>query len=341
MLLYKVKRLKLDVHEQIVIQNKLTKMNNEQDIEIKTLRKEIQILKTKMFNFDFVKQNNQITFYTGLQNISAFEWIISRIESNIALLRCKIITSSLTIRDKVLMVLMKLRLGLLNEDIAHRFHVSRSAVQRIFKKVLPLLAAAVENLIIWPDRDVTRASLPRSFKKAYKDTVGIIDCTEIFIQRPSDLTARAEVYSTYKNHSTVKYLVCVSPTGGVMFLSCGWGGRVSDKEITLKSKFLDFTQPGDLVLADRGFLIEEELNRIGAYLKMPYFKRGKNQLSAGEVDTSRQLSNVRIHVERVIGSLKKFHILQNTLPLTLAPLIDKIMIAICGINNLNRSIVPH
>ena len=117
------------------------------------------------------------------------------------------------------------------------------------------------------------------------------------------------------------------------------GGRVSDKEITLKSKFLDFIQPGDLILADRGFLIEEELNRLGAHLKMPFFKRGKAQLSAGEVDTSRQLSNVRIHVERVIGSLKRFHIIQKTLPLTLVPLIDQIMIAICGINNMNKSIV--
>ena len=35
---------------------------------------------------------------------------------------------------------------------------------------------------------------------------------------------------------------------------------------------------------------------------MPPFTRGKKQLSQPEVDTARQLSRVRIHVERVIGN---------------------------------------
>ena len=34
------------------------------------------------------------------------------------------------------------------------------------------------------------------------------------------------------------------------------------------------------------------------------FTEGKKQLSSGEVDTSRQLSSVRIHVECVIGRIK-------------------------------------
>ena len=125
-----------------------------------------------------------------------------------------------------------------------------------------------------------------------------------------------------------------------MFLSCGWGGRVSDKEITLQSEFLSYITHGDLVLADRGFLIEEDLNRVGAHLKIPAFTRGKPQLSAANVDTSRQISNIRIHVERVIGAIKKFRILQNTIPLLLVDLLDDIMVIICGITNLNPSVVP-
>ena len=52
-------------------------------------------------------------------------------------------------------------------------------------------------------------------------------------------------------------------------------------------------------------------------MKIPPFTKGKKQLSKLEVDTARQLSRVRIHVERVIGLLRqKYTILESTLPIT-------------------------
>ena len=57
----------------------------------------------------------------------------------------------------------------------------------------------------------------------------------------------------------VKRLLVITPSGAVSFLSAGWGGRASDKEITLNSGFLDKVTFGDHVLAGRGFLVEEEL----------------------------------------------------------------------------------
>ena len=49
-----------------------------------------------------------------------------------------------------------------------------------------------------------------------------------------------------------------------------------------------------------------------AEVKIPPFTRGKKQLSRMEVDKSRDLSCVRIHVERVIGILKqKYTILES------------------------------
>ena len=48
----------------------------------------------------------------------------------------------------------------------------------------------------------------------------------------------------------MKYLIGITPAGAVSFLSHGWGGHVSDKEITLKSRFLDYLQHGDCILVD-------------------------------------------------------------------------------------------
>ena len=80
-------------------------------------------------------------------------------------------------------------------------------------------------------------------------------------------------------------------------MSHGCGGHVSDKEITLKSRFLDYLQHGDCILADFGLTITEELASYEATLKIPHFTKGKTQMSGKEVDASRKISNVRIHVE--------------------------------------------
>ena len=69
-----------------------------------------------------------------------------------------------------------------------------------------------------------------------------------------------------------------------------------------------------------------------------------------EVDWSRELSIVRIHVERVIGVLKqKFTILQSVLPIALISdnseddtcTIDKIVRVCCALINLCPPIVPQ
>ena len=76
---------------------------------------------------------------------------------------------------------------------------------------------------------------------------------------------------------------------------------MSDIHLTENCGLLDNSLPGDLILADRGFNIHESVSMFCAEVKMPAFTKGKKQLSQVEVNTLRQLSRVRIHVERSIG----------------------------------------
>ena len=71
--------------------------------------------------------------------------------------------------------------------------------------------------------------------------------------------------------------------------------------MTENSGLLQKLLPGDVVLADRGFTIQETAGLYCAEVKLPPFTRGNRQLSKVEVDAARRLSRVRIHVERVIG----------------------------------------
>ena len=82
----------------------------------------------------------------------------------------------------------------------------------------------------------------------------------------------------------------MSPTGCIAYISAAWGGRVSDKVITQQCEFLKFIDPGDVILADRGFNVQDDIAIKGGKLEIPAFTRGKQQLSREEVEKSRQLA---------------------------------------------------
>lgn len=289
------------------------------------------------------KSNDSCVFYTGLSTYvfsHLFHFVCNFTESY---------SAPLTLRDEFLLVLMKLRLNLMNEDLAHRFGVHKTSVSKIFHKWLHVLYCRLKQLIVWPERTVIRKTLPDVFKPKFSKVVCIIDCTEIFIERPLNLLARAQTFSHYKKHNTVKFLIGITPTGCISFLSKAWGGRVSDDQLTRSSGILQKLCPGDVVMADRGFRLQEDFGMLQCELVVPSFTKGKLQLSAKEVELSRAMSRVRIHVERVIGVLKnRYTILQSTLPISLikrpsdgdVTTIDKIMTVCAALCNLGESVVP-
>ena len=174
-----------------------------------------------------------------------------------------------------------------------------------------------KQLIVWPDRQVIRETLPQCFKSHYPRATCIIHCLEVFIKRATSPSARSETYSHYKSQNTAKFLVAISPTGAIIFVCKCWGGRASDKLITSKGGFLDHLMHGDIILADRGFDITEDLAFQGSTLAIPPFTKGKKQMSQREEEIARELSCVRIHVERAIGRIKHYRILQHRFPISL------------------------
>lgn len=301
------------------------------------------LLDTKFGAHIVVQSDDMCQFYTGLSvfvfsHLFSFVCVFSETDS-----------SSLTLRDEFLLVLMKMRLNLLNEDLGYRFHVHKTTVSKIFHKWLHVMFVRMQNFIVWPDRDVVRKTLPSVFKPRFSRVVCIIDCTEIFIERPNSLIARAQTFSNYKKHNTVKFLLGITPTGSISFVSKAWGGRVSDDESTRSSEFLKKLLPGDVVMADRGFRLQEDFGLLQCELVVPAFTRGKQQLPSKDVELSRAMSRVRIHVEHVIGVLKnRYTILHSTLPISLVKrpsdtdvaTVNKLMTVCAALCNVSECIVP-
>lgn len=95
------------------------------------------------------------------------------------------------------------------------------------------------------------------------------------------------------------------------FLSKAWGDRTSDQLITRGSCFLDLVEPNDLILADKGFTITEDLMMHKASLEIPPPSSGVDQMTKEKVKLTKKIANARIHVERAIGRMKWFSILQT------------------------------
>ena len=245
----------------------------------------------------------------------------------------------LEVTDQIMLVLLKLKLNLIFEDLGRRFGISSSLACKIFNSWIPVLSDKLKSLIIWLPREVIRDCCPDSFRENYPRTTCIIDCAETFIQRPTNLRSRGETYSNYKSHNTVKYLVGISPHGQIMFISKAFGGRASDKFIVEKSGFMNYLLPGDEIMADRGFTIDDLLFPLRVKLNIPAFTKNKPQLSAEDVTLTRRIARVRIHVERAIRRLKVFKILSGTVPVASLKLFDDILIMCAALVNLRSDLI--
>ena len=187
--------------------------------------------------------------------------------------------SSITKFQQFIMVLMKLRLNLPNQDIAYRFGIHQSSVSRNFRKWIDVMYIRLKPLIKWPEREDLLKTMPLDFKNTFQKCVIIIDCCEVFCERPTSLMVRPQTWSNYKQHNTVKFLIGIVPQGVVSFISKGMGGRVSDVHLTENCGLLHHLLPGDLVLADRGFTIQESVSMYCTEVKIPPFTHGKKQRS--------------------------------------------------------------
>ena len=318
---------------------KLRKVNQQTVTELGRLQHENETLANRcesQFGEEFLRGNQQdskTTFFTGLPSYAVFVWLLSYCTSVLPP------SASLSTGDILLLILTKLRLNLVYQDLSYRFNISVGHVSDILNNGLPALASHLSLYIQWPEKEQISWNMPRVFRETYSDCNVVIDCTELFIECPGNLTARSSTWSNYKHHNTLKFLVACSPCGIVTFVSEAFGGRTSDKVITQKSGFLDLINQGDLVLADRRFLIGEDLAARGATLVIPDFTRGKKQLSAREVERSRKIARVRIHVERLMESLIFFLILSGTLNFGLVPHADNIMVICSAISNMHPKLV--
>ena len=296
--------------------------------------------------------DSKVQFYTGLPNIETFDLLFEFLQGKVAKMSYwrgpKYSTirkyrnpsffrspkklgpkRKLQLKDELLLVLMKLRLALIHEDLADRFSISNGTVSSLVTTWVKTLSKFLRPLINWPQREYVQAQLPSKILKQYPYLRAIIDCTEIYIERPRELLLQAHTWSDYKKSNTAKILVSITPRGAFNFISEAYGGRSSDKYIVHESGFLDLIEEYDQIMADNGFTIQEELLIRHAELVKPPPAKGYDQASRANVMSTKKVANIRIHVERAIQRLKTFRILSGTYPISMLSIMDDV-ICVCA-----------
>lgn len=201
----------------------------------------------------------------------------------------------------------------------------------------------------WPSTDLLVKTMPATFRETFGTEVTVIlACLEVLMNLPRSIITRSDTWYHYKHHNTVKFLIGICSEGSARYLSKAYGGRSSYKFITEDCGFLAKLRYGDVVVADRGFLIAESVGLCCASLHVPTSAKGKRQLEHSEVEYTKEVSNVRIHLEQVISLVRnKFRILKSNMPLEflrstgqdVAP-IYKTAVVCCSLINTCHSVVP-
>ena len=275
-----------------VLTSKIDALKQE-NAELKSKLSNKKQLKRELFVDDVLKDDESVKFFTGIPSLACFMMIFNLLKPFAEKLKYwdknkekKVSYQKdsskkkpgkqrlLTIMEEFILTLVRLRLGLLSRHLTDIFGVSEGSVSKVFTTWICFLSTVFRDILLkWPCKEEIKKKLPSSFNK-FPSTRIIIDCTEIFLQKPTSPSAQRATWSNYKQHNTMKALVGITPTGYFSFVSKLWTGNVSDRYITERSGLLDKLEEGDSVMADKGFNIRDLLTRKKVALNIPPLCKG-------------------------------------------------------------------
>ena len=295
---------------------------------------------TSKWHIDMFENNNKaILYYTGLSNMEHFDFVFNFLgpAANELNVQCHLLCP----RDQLFLTLMKLRQAKEDYELALLFNISESLVHKLFVTWLNFMYFQFKEVDVWPSRKVVTQHMPSGFRDMFPNTRVILDATEIPINKPSNVNAQCETYSTYKNRNTLKTMIGITPNGSVSHISDCYGGSASDRQIIERSELMENGKfnKNDAIMADRGIMVQDLFALKDVHVNTPTMLKGKSQLSAETVIRDRRISSKRIHVERQIGNAKTYKILTQPLPITKINLGSKIVYVCFFLSNLRKSIV--
>ncbi|BES89739.1 Hypothetical protein NTJ_02546 [Nesidiocoris tenuis] len=270
-----------------------------------------------------VKDERELRSLCGVGR-EAFDYFSSLLTSPISV--------SLTNDHVLLLFFMKLKLGISFTALGVLLNIHQTTAFNLFVATLEVLASRTAE-IVWPDKFAVKKVLPACFRGTkYEDARVIINCMAIPAEQPKHIEDRISMYSNCKNGYAYKFLIGMTPLGTISFKSRVYGGRSSDAYIVDNCGFMQMLEPGDVVLADQEFPRIQSSHTNGATILVipPVLTSGRP--TDDELAGTEEISPIGIHVERCVGRIKMFRLLDK-IPRCLFSHIDDIVHICCVLVN--------
>lgn len=225
------------------------------------------------------------------------------------------------------------------------FGVSESTGGRAFTTWLDFLAGSLRPLVHLPDVETVVSSAPPNCRRKCLSSVALVlDATEYTVDNVWQTDARRALYSQYKKKHTAKLLIAISPAGAISWVSDAYGGRMSDAQLVKQCGILEelaregFGGKGMHIMADRGFngIAPLLLNMGMHYVAPPFRRKGEDQFTEEDAGVTRDVANLRIHVERAIGAMGQWRILDTKFDSQQMDKIGEIALVCAALVNLTR-----
>ncbi|XP_031356071.1 uncharacterized protein LOC116180298 [Photinus pyralis] len=311
-------------------------------LKLELERKE-KMLKTLRVVFTYAhicERDDMISEYTGLPSRGIFESLLFLVQNEQIIYYSKWKVHKISVTDQMLLALMKLRQNFSHADLAFRFDVSVGTVTNVVVTFIHVLHEIIFKKLMnsIPKRTKNKSCLPNC-ASTFTNCRIILDCTEVISAVPRQSMKKQKLtYSSYKHRNTLKGLVGVAPNGVITYASDLYPGSSSDKAIVGHCGILQQLEAGDLILADKGFLIKDLLPS-GVNINVPPFLVTP-QFSVEQVRRTECIARARIHVERAIRRMKIFKIL-NFIPSTLFSYSSVIFKTIAALTNLQYPLLKE
>ena len=203
---------------------------------------------------------------------------------------------------------MKLRQNYTNLHLAQLFACSDKTISNVVLTFVHVL-----HKLLYQDcmgsvaaREKNKSSMPGSFS-LFGNCCKVIDCSDIKVAVPGLVSDQKVTYSSYRGMNSFKVLIGVAPNAVITYVSKLYPGSTSDKEIVRDCGILDHFETGNLLLADKRFLIQDLLPNGVSVNIPPFLNNGK--FTASEIKLTKSIATCHIHVERPNARLKEFKIL--------------------------------